>query len=488
MTSTSSETPRTTLANHQVLPGVVSRPLTEDGRPLKCYVGNLSNQCRMYHLREKFSPFGTIINVELKPNIGCGFVEFVDPESCIKACNALDGTELFGQTLRVETQKQVYGVRKTVTEKLEGCFNCGAKNHWAKHCPKMPPPGTPQNVSPSRSSMLPSDAYAPAKPHGYYGMYNYDHPRYYPDDLPYYRHSCSNEYRNSYYAPRDYPFYDRDIRNLRNFQKYRNRGQWNPSSIEKFPENTAISYKRYANSEPRLNDLDQLAASSKTSQLSTESKFKTVKSLNEDKGSKIQSNNSSHVENVLKKSEKDSTSDKLSNNQKLTSHNSPILAKEANSNESSENKKITLYYPSRKECPPYAYSEFRHYDDYYNYQDHIYPDSYDRPYLPSKYLNDNFHHDHYTNHTNRHMPLRMRSKYSDGYRYYSYSEPYAPYDSNYRSRKSLQHLDYASNPRMDYAAFNYSQGYPRRCPPSPNLCSPNLYSPTYNYGYPSEYH
>ncbi|EMR11265.1 hypothetical protein PNEG_00295 [Pneumocystis murina B123] len=489
MASASSEAQRTIPNNHQSLPGVVSRPLTEDGRPLKCYIGNLSNQCRMYHLREKFSPFGTIINVELKPNIGCGFVEFVDPESCIKACDALDGTELFGQTLRVETQKQVYGIRKIVTEKLEGCFNCGAKNHWAKHCPKMPPPGTPQNVSPPRSSMLSSEAYGYLKPYSH-SVNNYDYPRYYSENLPHYRQPCLNGYRDPYYyAPRDYIFRDRDTRDLRNFQKYRNRGQWNLPSAEKIPENATVSHKRYANSEPWFNESHQLTALPRTSQISTESKFKAEKSLDEDKDAKTQLRNSTHAETMLKTSEKDFISEKkLSNDQNLATCDSPTLAKETQINDSLENKKVIPYRLERKERVSSSYSEPR-YNNCYNCQDHIHSESYDRPYLSSKYPNNNPHYDHHVNYTNRHALFRMRSKYPDGYRYCSYSEPYlpyTPYDSNYRSRKSLQHLDYSSNSRMDCAPLNYSQGYLRRCSPLPNLYSPNLYSPTYNYGY-SEY-
>ncbi|CCJ28865.1 unnamed protein product [Pneumocystis jirovecii] len=481
MTSTSIEKAPVGSVNQQIFPSTATRPFTEDGRPLKCYVGNLSNQCRMYHLREKFSPFGTIINVELKPNIGCGFVEFVDPESCIKACHALDGTELFGQTLRVETQKQVYGVRKIVTEKLEGCFNCGAKNHWAKHCPKMPPPGTPQNVSP-KSSILSSETHGPMKPPGNYDIYNYGYPRYYFEDMPY-RQPCSNAYRNSYYyAQKDYFFRDRDIRDSKDFQKYRNR-QWNPPP-EKFSESASISYKRYLNTDPKVRENDRLVASSNDFE-SSEFKSKSAKSLNEDKSSKTQVD-SSQAENVLKESEKDNVADKkLHNNQNSTSQDTSAVAKQEiyNQNtESSDNKKVALYQPIRKDHLPYAYCEPQYYDDYYNHQDYIYPESYDRPYLVPKYPNDTLPYDHYPSYTGRHAPLRMRSKYSDGYRYYPYSEHYAPYDTNYRNRKSMQHLDYAPNPRMDYAALNYSQGYSRRCSPSSNM-----YSQSYNYGYPCEY-
>ncbi|KTW30850.1 hypothetical protein T552_00561 [Pneumocystis carinii B80] len=488
MASTTSETRRTVPNNNQNLPGVVSRPLTEDGRPLKCYIGNLSNQCRMYHLREKFSPFGTIINVELKPNIGCGFVEFVDPESCIKACDMLDGTEFFGQTLRVETQKQVYGIRKIVTEKLEGCFNCGAKNHWAKHCPRMPPPGTPQNVSPPRSSMLYSENYGYLKPYGH-NVDNYDYPRYYCENMSHCRQPCLNGYRDPYYyTPRDSVYRDRDGRDLRNYQKYRNRCQWNPPSSEKIPENAPVGHKRYANSEPWPNEPHQQTTLPRTSQMH-DSKFKTEKSLDEDKDMKTQLKNSTQSETASKTPKKDFASEKkVSNDQNATSCDSPTVAKEAQINESSENKKAVPYRMERKERVSSSYSESR-YNDCYNYQDYIHSESYDRPYLSSKYSNNVPHYDHHINHTSRHAPFRMRSKYPDGYRYCPYSEPYmpyAPYDSSYRSRKSLQHPDYSSNSRVDCAPLNYSQGYMRRCSPLPNLYSPNVYSPTYNYGY-SEY-
>ncbi|KAG5519239.1 hypothetical protein PMAC_002327 [Pneumocystis sp. 'macacae'] len=474
ITSTSTEKESTGSVSQQIFPSTATRPFTEDGRPLKCYIGNLSSQCRMYHLREKFSPFGTIINVELKPNIGCGFVEFVDPESCIKACHALDGTELFGQTLRVETQKQVYGLRKIVTEKLEGCFNCGAKNHWAKHCPKMPPPGTPQNVSP-KPSILSSEVHGPIKSPGHYDIYNYGHPRYYFENMPY-RQPYSNGHRSSYYyLPRDYFSRDRDMRDSKEFQKYKNR-QWNPS-FEKLSESTAVNYKRYVNADSGARENDRLTVSSNSFQLLSDSKSKSIKSLNEDKSPKNQLD-PSQTENVLKETEKDNATDKkMRNDQNTVSQDTSALAKQeiySQNIESSENKKAALYQSVRKDRPLYAYYEPRHYDDYYSHHDYVYPESYNRPYLVPKYSNDALHYDHYANYTSRHPHLRMRSKYSD--------EHYAPYDTNYRNRKSMQHLDYAPDPRMDYAALNYSQGCSRRCSPSSNI-----YSQSYNYGYPCEY-
>lgn len=50
------------------------RPFSPGGRPLKCFVGNLNPDCRLFNLREKFAPFGPITNVEIKTNLGCGFV------------------------------------------------------------------------------------------------------------------------------------------------------------------------------------------------------------------------------------------------------------------------------------------------------------------------------------------------------------------------------------------------------------------------------
>ena len=111
------------------------RPFSPSGRPLKCYIGNLSRECKMFHLREKFSPYGTITNVELKPNIGCGFVEFSTSDACAAACSSLDGTDLFDQVIRVEAQRERSNFKKNFGPGSDGCFNCGAKDHWSKHCP-----------------------------------------------------------------------------------------------------------------------------------------------------------------------------------------------------------------------------------------------------------------------------------------------------------------------------------------------------------------
>ncbi|OLL22989.1 Polyadenylate-binding protein RBP45, partial [Neolecta irregularis DAH-3] len=86
-------------------PSAVSRPFSPGGRPLKCYVGNLKPECRMTHLRHIFSPCGPIVNIELKPTIGCGFVEFQDAESCAAAVRQLDGSDILGQKVRVQAQR-----------------------------------------------------------------------------------------------------------------------------------------------------------------------------------------------------------------------------------------------------------------------------------------------------------------------------------------------------------------------------------------------
>ncbi|ORY85678.1 hypothetical protein BCR37DRAFT_247182 [Protomyces lactucae-debilis] len=94
----------------------------------------------MFHLREKFSQYGTITNVELKTNIGCGFVQFTTAEAADAACRGMDGQELLDQKIRVEPQRAggARGPKTDGAKSSDGCFNCGSRGHWSKHCPNPP--------------------------------------------------------------------------------------------------------------------------------------------------------------------------------------------------------------------------------------------------------------------------------------------------------------------------------------------------------------
>ncbi len=67
----------------------------------KLYVGNLNYSVKSEELKELFSKFGEIKDVNIIEGRGFGFVELSSPEEAQKAKDELDGTEFKGRNLRV---------------------------------------------------------------------------------------------------------------------------------------------------------------------------------------------------------------------------------------------------------------------------------------------------------------------------------------------------------------------------------------------------
>jgi cold-inducible RNA-binding protein len=79
----------------------------------KLYVGNLSYDTSEASIRTLFEAQGEVTSVSLitdrdsgRPK-GFGFVEMATPEEAEKAKSALDGTELDGRALKVDTAKEM---------------------------------------------------------------------------------------------------------------------------------------------------------------------------------------------------------------------------------------------------------------------------------------------------------------------------------------------------------------------------------------------
>lgn len=78
------------------------------------YVGGLDQAVSMHTLAEAFVPFGEVVDITLpKPDIpsttdvhrGFGYVEFDLPQDAKEAIDNMDGSELYGRTIKVAPAK-----------------------------------------------------------------------------------------------------------------------------------------------------------------------------------------------------------------------------------------------------------------------------------------------------------------------------------------------------------------------------------------------
>ncbi len=68
----------------------------------KLYVGNLKFSATNDELKQAFSEYGIVNNVNIIPNKGFGFIEMASHEEAEKAKTALDGKEFLGRTLKID--------------------------------------------------------------------------------------------------------------------------------------------------------------------------------------------------------------------------------------------------------------------------------------------------------------------------------------------------------------------------------------------------
>ncbi|UCD19919.1 MAG: RNA-binding protein [candidate division WOR-3 bacterium] len=72
----------------------------------KLYVGNISYSATADELKELFTQYGEVKNVNLLEGRGYGFVEMSSAEEAAKAKNALNGATFKGRTLKVDEARQ----------------------------------------------------------------------------------------------------------------------------------------------------------------------------------------------------------------------------------------------------------------------------------------------------------------------------------------------------------------------------------------------
>lgn len=68
----------------------------------KLYVGNLNYSVNLEQLRELFSAYGEVRNVNIIEGRGFGFVEMGSSEQASKAMQELNGKDFEGRTLKID--------------------------------------------------------------------------------------------------------------------------------------------------------------------------------------------------------------------------------------------------------------------------------------------------------------------------------------------------------------------------------------------------
>lgn len=71
----------------------------------KLFVGNLSYSVDKQKLEELFAEYGQVESVNVIEGKGFGFVEMATQEEAEKAKKALNGTQLAGRTLNIDTAR-----------------------------------------------------------------------------------------------------------------------------------------------------------------------------------------------------------------------------------------------------------------------------------------------------------------------------------------------------------------------------------------------
>ncbi|CAG8506122.1 14305_t:CDS:2 [Acaulospora morrowiae] len=188
------------------------------GSGVKIYIGNLPDRARSEDIKNCFSKYGTVVNMELKGNYG--FIEYEERRMCDEAISHLHGTEFQGSQLRVEfahTERNgSYNNKFREGKSSDTCFKCGQVGHWARECSSNARELVSRKPGGRYEDRRTTDSYVREPYNGRENRDKYDRDERYPPPLPIERGGYERPYDRYGREPpeleyrRDYQNYDRN--------------------------------------------------------------------------------------------------------------------------------------------------------------------------------------------------------------------------------------------------------------------------------------